>query len=294
MIQYLVRLNSSDVKMFGSSLIASPSTHSLNLSNTQAYKHTFPEIKKKRNKEMSYDSALTVFSPDGHLFQVEYANEAVRKGTCAVGIRASDCVILAVERMSVPKLQDSRTIRKICQLDQHICMTFAGLQADARVLINKARMECQSYRLTVEDPASTEYIAKYIAGIQQKYTQSGGVRPFGISTLIIGFDLDEAGKRVPKLYQTDPAGVYTSWKAVAIGKSSKTVNEFLEKNYDVAVPMSRDEAKKVAVRALLEVVQTGAKNIELVIMGADGKLETIESVDKLVEEISAAAAAVTI
>ncbi|GJQ86579.1 hypothetical protein Trydic_g7815 [Trypoxylus dichotomus] len=189
-----------------------------------------------------YDRAITVFSPDGHLLQVEYAQEAVRKGSTAVGVRGKEAVVLGVEKKSVAKLQEERTVRKICLLDDHVVMAFAGLTADARILINRAQIECQSHKLTVEDPVTLEYITRYIASLKQKYTQSNGRRPF------------------------EPSGIYYEWKANATGRSAKTVREFLEKYYTDEEVATEAKTVKLAIKALLEVVQSGQKNLEIAVM----------------------------
>mmetsp|Transcript_21775 Transcript_21775/g.61209 ORF Transcript_21775/g.61209 Transcript_21775/m.61209 type:complete len:251 (-) Transcript_21775:37-789(-) len=229
-----------------------------------------------------YDRALTTFSPDGHLFQVEYAMEAVRKGNLAVAVRGADVVVIGVEKKSVAKLQDARTVRKIIMIDSHVCLAFAGLTADARVLINKARVEAQSHRLNLEDPVTVEYISRHIAKIQQKYTQSGGVRPFGVATLIAGFD--HSGEE-PKLYQTDPSGTFSEWKANATGKNSKAVREFLEKKYKD--DLAEDAAIELTIRALMEAVESGSKNMDIAVMRRETGLTLLRNdhVDRVVKKI---------
>lgn len=209
--------------------------------------------------------------------------EAVRQGTTAVGIRARDCVVLAVEKKNTAKLQEPRTVRKIVKIDSHLALAFAGLTADARVLVNKARIESQSYRLSVEDACSVEYMARHIARIQQKYTQRGGRRPFGISILLVGHDHDGS----PHLYQTDPSGTYTEWTANAIGKNSKTVVEYLEKHHE-STDISEEEAVRLSVTAILEVVESGGRNIEVGIMrrGAGIVMMDQDKVDAMAKEIA--------
>eukprot|EP01125_Pyxidicula_operculata_P006659 TRINITY_DN2292_c0_g1_i2.p1 TRINITY_DN2292_c0_g1~~TRINITY_DN2292_c0_g1_i2.p1 ORF type:complete len:263 (+),score=87.13 TRINITY_DN2292_c0_g1_i2:36-824(+) len=248
-----------------------------------------------------YDRAITVFSPDGHLFQVEYAIEAVNKGTTAIGVKGKDIIVLGVEKKSTAKLQDPRTVHKIVKLDDHICLAFAGLSADARVLINRARIECQTYKLTVEDSISVEQITKWIGQKQQKMTQSGGVRPYGLSTLIVGFDMDGT----PRLFQTDPSGIYSEWVANAVGRNSKSVKTFFEKRYpgirktveedEEPIPIEEvidinnfddDATIKLAIRALMEVVES-PKNIEIAFIKRNQPLKFLEKdeIDKIVDSV---------
>merc|ERR1711991_1282561 len=225
---------------------------------------------------MGYDRAITVFSPDGHLFQVEYALEAVRKGTTAIGVKGKNVVVLAIEKKTAQKLQDERTLQKIVKIDEHLGIVFAGLTADARVLISKAMLEAQSYRLSVEDAPSVEYMARYIAGVQQQYTQKGGARPFGIAILLAGFDSDGKGS----LWLSDPSGTYSSWKAYATGRNSKTVNEWLEKNYKECEQADDEEvAIKLAIRALQEVVESGDNTIEVSVLRRGESLAKVSHAD---------------
>uniref|UniRef100_A0A0N5AP40 Proteasome subunit alpha type n=1 Tax=Syphacia muris TaxID=451379 RepID=A0A0N5AP40_9BILA len=219
-----------------------------------------------------YDRAITIFSPDGHLFQVEYAQEAVKKGSTAVGVVGKNCVVIGVEKKSIPTLQDDRTIRKIHSIDEHVMLAFAGLSADARVLVDKARIECQSYKLTLEDPVTVGNIARFIANTKQRFTQSPGRRPFGISMLIGGFDFDGT----PHLFKTEPSGAFYEYLANATGRGEKSVREYLEEHYSENTTATEEDVLKLVVKALSNVVQSGAENIEIAVMKSGHKKGSVE------------------
>ncbi|WP_202319078.1 archaeal proteasome endopeptidase complex subunit alpha [Archaeoglobus neptunius] len=207
--------------------------------------------------QMGYDRAITVFSPDGRLFQVEYAREAVKRGATAIGIKCKDGVILIADKRVGSKLLEADTIEKIYKIDEHICAATSGLVADARVLIDRARIEAQINRLTYDELITVKELAKRICDFKQQYTQFGGVRPFGVSLLIAGVD------DVPKLYETDPSGALLEYKATAIGMGRNAVIEHFEKEYDPE--MSFDDALVMGLIAMGKAIESeiSAENIEV-------------------------------
>ncbi len=192
--------------------------------------------------QQGYDRAITVFSPDGRLYQVEYAIETVRRGTIAVGIKSKDGIVIAVEEKP-RKLQISDVAQKIFQVDDHVGLAAAGYIPDARSQVDNARFFSQSNKLIYDEPVEVETIAKHLADQSQQFTQYAGVRPFGVS-LIIGGVVNNN----PELYLTDPSGTYISYEAIAIGSDSDKVTEFLEKTY--TNNLSLDDAGALAVAAI--------------------------------------------
>ncbi|MDO5825376.1 MAG: proteasome endopeptidase complex, archaeal, alpha subunit [Methanosphaera sp. rholeuAM130] len=192
-----------------------------------------------------YDRALTLFSPDGRLFQIEYAREAVKRGTTAIGIKSKDGVIFAVDKKIKSKLIEPTSVEKIFKIDEHIATASSGLVADARRLVDIARNQAQVNRLRYHEPISVTGLAKYLGDLEQMYTQSGGVRPFGISLIIGGVSDDEC-----KIYETDPSGAIVEYKATAIGLGRDKALDLFEEKYEDDI--SIEDAIDLAIDGIYE------------------------------------------
>ncbi len=194
---------------------------------------------------MGYDRAITMFSPDGRLLQVEYAKKTVRQGSTAIGIVASDGVVLVTDKRIVDKLVVVDAVEKIFQIDSHIGASASGIISDARLLIERAQLRAQQHRVTYDTPVDSLTIVKDICALKQLTTQSGGFRPFGVSLLIISVENDG-----PKLYETDPTGIFFQYKATAIGEGEVEVEEILHKEYKDTLNV--EQAIDLALNALMK------------------------------------------
>ena len=189
-----------------------------------------------------YDMTPTMYSPDGRIYQVEYAIETVKRGTLALGVKCKEGVIMAVEE--IPRsLQSADITQKIFQVDRHIGVAAAGYIPDARVQVDNARFFSQGNKLTYDEPVEVETVAKHLADQSHQFTQYSGVRPYGVALIIAG--VDQKGESV---FITDPSGTYVPYAAVAIGAGSEEVNDFLEKTY--TDDLSLDDAAALAIAAI--------------------------------------------
>ena len=218
-----------------------------------------------------YDMTPTMYSPDGRIYQVEYALETVKRGTLAIGIKSKDGVIIAVEEKA-RSLQVSEVTQKIFQIDDHIGAAAAGYIPDARVQVDNARYFSQSNKLTYDEPVEVETVAKHLADQNHQFTQYSGVRPFGVALIIAGVD-----RKGSNVFIIDPSGTFVSYAAVAIGLGSDEVNDFLEKNYKEN--MTIEEAASLAIAAinLKSEEKVGVEHI---------KMSQVKAASKNIEHVS--------
>ncbi len=218
----------------------------------------------------AYDRASTIFSPDGRLFQVEYAREAVKRGTTTVGLKYTDGVVLIVDKRISSSLIEPDSIEKIFQIDDHVGCATSGLVADARVLVERTRLDAQINEITYDEKIPIKTLVKHICDFKQAYTQYGGARPFGTTLLIAG--VDNAG---PQLFATDPSGAYMEYKANSEGIGRSDAMAYFEEKYKEN--MTLEEAIDMGIKAISKGSE-GKLNpdaIEIAVIGAKEKFHRL-------------------
>jgi len=187
-----------------------------------------------QHQVMGYDRASIMFSPDGRILQVEYAEKTVRLGSASIGMICEDgVVIIADKRIPDPLMTFGSS--KIWEIDDHVIGSAAGILSDARVLIERAQIVAQQHRVTYDEPIDVESVIKEIANIKQAYTQYGGVRPFGIEIMIAGINANND----MRLYVSDVTGNYFGYKATAIGENDEKIKEMLRKEYKEGITIEQ-------------------------------------------------------
>ena len=199
-------------------------------------------------KQMGYDRAMIVFSPEGRMYQIEYARKAVEKATTTVGVVFAGGVVLVATK-TLQKLMVPESVEKISKIDEHIGTASCGILADCRVLVDYARVKSQMNRMTFSEPIELIALVKDISDRKQRFTQVGGIRPYGASLLVAGSDGE------PHLFETDPSGTLREWRAHSIGRGSKEAKKVLIDEYKEGMP--KEKAIDIALKAL----KTGEKKL---------------------------------
>jgi 20S proteasome subunit alpha 3 len=219
-----------------------------------------------------YDSRTTTFSPEGRLYQVEYANEAINNTGTTIGVLCKDSVILAGEKKVISKLLDKGTAsEKLYIIDDHVVVAVAGITADANILINKLRLSAQRYMFQYQEPVPVEQLVSEMCDVKQGYTQFGGLRPFGVAFMYAGYD-DHFGFQ---LYRSDPDGVYKGWKANAMGANKSTAESILNEQW--MEDMTTQDGLDLIARVLLKAMDSAAPSSETLEVGVltrkNGKMD---------------------
>ena len=228
-----------------------------------------------QHQAMGYDRTATMFSPEGTILQVEYAQKTVRLGSSSIGIVCSDGVFIIADKRVKDKLVIKKSANKVYEIDSHIIAGAAGIVSDARVLIERAQLLAQQHRITYDSPIEPELIIKEMSNIKQQFTQYGGARPFGVSLLVAGIRAKK-----PELYTSDITGNYFSYHANAIGENDEKIREKLRENYKPELNI------KKGVKLALEIFKDiQGKNFELerfelvYIRGEEGQLQRVNEVE---------------
>ncbi len=220
-------------------------------------------------QQQAYDRGITIFSPDGRLYQVEYAREAVKRGTASIGIKTAGGVVLAVDKRIPSPLLENRSVEKIHKADDHVGVASAGHVADARQLIDFARRQAQVNQLRYGEPIGVETLTKRVTDHIQQYTQVGGARPFGVALIVGGIESGE-----PRLFETDPSGTPYEWKALAVGADRGDLQSYLEDNYEAEADL--DGGIDLALEALASVNDGSLLPEEVGLATVDVETESFE------------------
>ncbi|WP_135819931.1 archaeal proteasome endopeptidase complex subunit alpha [Halostella litorea] len=226
-----------------------------------------------QSQQQAYDRGITIFSPDGRLYQVEYAREAVKRGTASIGVRTSEGVVLAVDKQLRSELMEPNSIEKLHKADDHVGIASAGHVADARQLIDFARQQAQVEQIRYGEPVGVETLTKRVTDHIQQYTQTGGARPFGVALLIAGVDDGQ-----PRLFETDPSGTPNEWKALAVGRDRGEIQEYLEDNYEEEADL--DAGIDLALEALGSVADDGFEPSGVGVATVDVETEQYDELDE--------------
>ena len=223
-----------------------------------------------QHQAMGYDRTATMFSPQGHLLQVEYAEKTVRLGSSSIGMTCSDGVFIVADLRVEDKLIVPKSANKIYEIDSHLIASVAGIVSDARVLIERAQVLAQQNRVTYDSPIEPELIIKDLSNLKQQFTQYGGARPFGVSLMVTGIN-----NKKPELYTSDVTGNYLAYLANAIGENDDKIREKLRERYRSDLTIKRGVKLALDILREMEEKKFNLSRFELCYITSEGELKRL-------------------